>query len=100
MSRGQASLEIMFAFMILLAISILLLNAMPRSELKQRNENLKLFQKNETARSAFTLGYLVGDAVKFENEIECGDSIKDLKVFDEKIGVTCSYSTASRWFLK
>ena len=101
MSRGQASLEIMFAFMTLLAISVLLLNAMPRSELKQRNENLKLFQENETLRSALTLGYLVGDVVKFEDKIKCDDSTRSLKIFGEKINnLNCDYNTPSRWFLK
>ena len=70
-------------------------------ELQKKNENLEIFKKSETTKSAFSLGYLIGDIIEFEEQVECGENTKNLKVFGEKIDkITCSYNSTGRWFLK
>ena len=96
--KGQASLEILFAFMALLTVSFLILNSMSSfDEFKLRSEQVSDFVNFENAGELCRLGVLTGWVVKTDSDW-LSDS--DFNCLVENISKNSFYlPNSKRWFL-
>ena len=98
--KGQASLEFLISFLLILSVVCFLLNALPQfSSFKQKSKLLEFEIKSNNLSDKLTLNYLSFNSMPKE-EIECG-FLNEIKIFNMKISrLTCSSPVSKRWFAK